>query len=357
MSEARFEVAVDGETAASWSDKLRAFDDASLYQTWAYGAVRWGERSLSHLVVRRGRETVGMAQLVLVRLRPLGAGIAYLRWGPIWQRKGHPIDLESLQRIARALREEYVVKRRLFLRLLPKAYLGTGQASALQAAFAHCDSEPFKRGESYRTLDVDLEPPLPEIRRRLHQKWRNQLNRAEKNGLAVREGASEQDFAAYIDLHDQLLKRKRFSSSSDIREYVRMQRALAPGEKMRLLLCEAAGVPIAGLVGSMHGNTGIYLFGATSEEGMQTKAAYLLQWSMIERLKAEGLTHYDLGGINPDTNPGVYHFKAGMSGNDVLYHPPFVDCASVVSRIAVETGTLARGVVRSVMARIAGRMR
>ena len=64
------------------------------------------------------------------------------------------------------------------------------------------------------------------------------------------------------------------------------------------------------MVASAIGNMGIYLLGATHDEGLNTKAAYLIHWTMINRLKESGVQSYDLGGINPETNPGVYHFQA-----------------------------------------------
>ena len=39
-------------------------------------------------------------------------------------------------------------------------------------------------------------------------------------------------------------------------------------------------------------------------EGLNSKGAYLLQWTMIQWLKENGITWYDLGGIDPEGNRG-----------------------------------------------------
>jgi len=39
---------------------------------------------------------------------------------------------------------------------------------------------------------------------------------------------------------------------------------------------------------------------------------------MIKWLKQRGCKRYDLGGINLDDNPGVYHFKSGITNQEVL---------------------------------------
>lgn len=103
---------------------------------------------------------------------------------------------------------------------------------------------------------------------------------------------------------------------------------------------------MTGLVGSAHGDTGIYLLGATSDEGMKTKGSYLLQWRMVQWLKERGCRWYDLGGINPETNPGVYHFKAGLSGKDVTQPGTFEFSGSALSSLSLKAGETAKGILR-----------
>ena len=121
--DAAWQVEVDRATPAEWSDMLDLFDDANIYQTRSYGAVRWGRKNLSHLVLKRNDEVVGIAQLRIVRPTRLKFGMAYLRWGPICQRRGSDLDPEVVARMAEALYQEYVVKERLLLQILPNAFV------------------------------------------------------------------------------------------------------------------------------------------------------------------------------------------------------------------------------------------
>ncbi|HMP84789.1 MAG TPA: peptidoglycan bridge formation glycyltransferase FemA/FemB family protein [Verrucomicrobiota bacterium] len=347
MDKNSYDWEVDSPAAADWSALLDRFADANIYQTLAYGTVRWGAQNLSHFILRRSGEIVGMAQLRIIRpTKALKAGIAYLRWGPVCHLKGESFDPAVLQAMADALVAEYVQKRGLFLRVLPNAQQATPRGDVFEAAFKRFDREPFKKGESYRTIIVNLEPPLEVLRKKLDQKWRNQLNRAEKNNLRVIEGDGAAEFDVVIALFDELWKRKQFSQSSDIREFKRMQEQLPAGQKMKVLIAEQEGSPVAGLIGTAMGDSGIYLFGATSDRGMQSKGSYLLQWRMMQWMKESGIRYYNLGGINPETNPGVYHFKQGFSGDDVLYMPPFVLCESVLSKAFMAAGNAARGGLR-----------
>ena len=54
---------------------------------------------------------------------------------------------------------------------------------------------------------------------------------------------------------------------------------------MHVLICQDKGVPVAGIVVSAMGDSAIYLLGATSDAGLNSKGAYLLQWTMIRWLK------------------------------------------------------------------------
>ena len=112
-----WQVEVDRATPAEWSSMLDLFADANLYQTWSYGAVRWGRKNLSQLVLKRDGEVFGMAQLRVVRPTRFNFGMAYLRWGPLCHRRGRELDAEAALRIALALREEYVCKRGLLLQM------------------------------------------------------------------------------------------------------------------------------------------------------------------------------------------------------------------------------------------------
>src|SRR5688500_9391610 len=119
--EFQLSVEVDSFTSEQWSELLDDFEDANIYQTVAYGSVRWGETNLSRLVLRYSGKVVGLAQLRIIKPTPLRMGIAYLRWGPLCHLKGSELDLANMRAMADALFSEYVVKRRLFLRVLPNA--------------------------------------------------------------------------------------------------------------------------------------------------------------------------------------------------------------------------------------------
>ena len=331
MSILECQAEIDCVTKAQWSALLNHFEDANIYQTWSYGAVRWGERNLSHLLLKQDGEVIGMAQLRIVGVPMLRCGIAYLRWGPLWLARGREADVSIVNSLARALREEYVRRRGLLLRVLPNAFVGSHRIQALQAAFSEFKTVPTGRANVERTFLLDLSPSLETLRKRFDQKWRNQLNRAEREGITVEAGEGPEEYGVFSDIYKDMWEQKRFSTSVDVREFARICQDLPEGLRVKILTCRHQGVPVSSIVCSAMGNTGIYLLGATNEFGRKIKAAYLLQWTMIKWLKENGFHYYDLGGIDPERNPGVFHFKSGLSGQDVAYVTPLEACENPLS--------------------------
>jgi lipid II:glycine glycyltransferase (peptidoglycan interpeptide bridge formation enzyme) len=352
MPDSSYEVEVDRASPAEWSAMLDLFRDANLYQTWSYGAIRWGAKNLSHLVLKRGGEVLGMAQLRVIRPTTFKFGIAYLRWGPLCHRRGDRLELETVSRMTHALEEEYVSKRGLLLRVLPNAFVGSERADVFQGAFSGFTQEPHTYINTYRTFILDLAPPLEEMRRNLDKKWRNALSRSEKNRLEVVTGNGTDEYQMFCRMYDQMRKRKAFESSVSVEEFGKIQQDLPENHRMQILICRQEGVPVAGIVSSAMGDSSSYLLGATSDDGLTSKGAYLLQWTLIQWLKENGFRWYDLGGIDPQGNPGVYHFKSGLSGVDVSHMSSFVACNSIMTTAIITSGEAAYRAFRGCMSKL-----
>ena len=82
------------------------------------------------------------------------------------------------------------------------------------------------------------------------------------------------------------------------------------------------GEPLAGNITAIHGDTAVYLVGASTDAALERKASYLMHWRTIELLQERGVPWYDLGGIDPDVNPGVTSFKLRTNGVDVTAAGP-----------------------------------
>lgn len=345
-------VAVDGVTPQAWHEVLDGFADANIYQSWAYEAQRTGDSRMSHWRLCQGGVVVAAAQLRMVKLPFVKLGVAYVRWGPMWRLRGQAANPEVLALALASIHHEYAVKRGLTVRLLP--YLLDADHEALDALLRSGQFARLPSVAPQRTLVMNLERSLPELRAGLDQKWRNGLNRAEKQGLRVEEGCSDELFERFVAMHTEMNQRKGFAATSSVDEFRRMQRALPPRHQMRVFLAstdtDSSQLGAAGVVCSHIGNFGVFLHGATSDAGMRTQASYLLQWRALAWLKAQGATRYNLHGINPLTNPGTYHFKAGLCGRNGVdqHYLGSYECAGAAgSQALVGLATSVRRTYRS----------
>jgi hypothetical protein len=312
----QYAIGVDNVDASEWHARLGDFDDASIYHTWAYGEAHWSAGQLSHLTLERDGRTVAMAQVRLLRLPLLSKGIAYIRWGPLCRLRGQPLEVEVLKQMTAALKEEYVNRRGLFLRILPAVFEADPFASSCTAIWSALGLKKNEKARLYRTVRLGLERSLEDLRKGLNAKWRNKLNGAERNDLSISEGIGPEFYERFMSVYGEMMARKHFETTVDVAEFQQMQQQLPSDLKMRIFLCEKAGKVLNALVVSAIGDTAIYLLGATSDEGLKLKGAYLLQWRAIQWLKERGCRWYDLGGIDPVRNPGVYEFKSGFGGQE-----------------------------------------
>ena len=315
---------VDNVFEEEWSNILQKFDDATIYQSWSYGKVRWGQDNLSHLVLKKNNEIVSIAQLRIIKLPFSILGIAYLTWGPVYKKKGHKINIENIQQMLRAIYNEYVISRGLYIKIRSNIIQKNG--NEIESIFLEEGYTQNYYKSSYRTFVVDLTPELDDIKGRFKKKWRGYLNRAQKKGLTIKMSTDTNLFNIFIVLYKDMQSKKKFDSGVDIIEFKKIQDDLHSSLKMNIFVCEFEGEVISIEICSAIGNTGIGILSATNTLGRKLGASYLMQWEEIKWLKSLGFQWDDLGGINPKKNPGVYHFKAGLSGKEIRHISDFDGC-------------------------------
>jgi lipid II:glycine glycyltransferase (peptidoglycan interpeptide bridge formation enzyme) len=344
----------DNITETAWCELLKQFNDASVYQTWTYDEVRSGRKNISHLVLKKNGTIVAIAQARLMRIPLLGAGVAYIRWAPMWRSRTRPNDVEDFRQAVRALRNEYACKRGLVLRLYPNLFRQPDSTAAMilaEEGFAWLiETRPD------RTLRFDITRPLEDIRKTMRQHWRRSLKSAEKAPLEIVEGTDDILFDQFVTMYREMLSRKKFVEPNDIEQFRAIQRRLPDELKMRIMICKLNDVPCAGIICSAVGESAIYLFGATSNAGLKSFGSYALHWRMIGWLKQQNVAIYDLNGINPETNPGTYKFKSdlcGEAGEDVIFMGRFDTCTSVVSQSIVSTGDRLRLMLKNLKYKLA----
>jgi hypothetical protein len=299
--------------ADAWHALIGRFDDLNLYQTLPYACCRWPRSELSHLVLTRDEEVIAAVQTRITPV-PLLGGFAYVRWGPLWRLRGRSPDPAVLGQILRAIKLEYVVRRGLVVRLLPREI----ECAEVRQIYLEEGFLPRPSSDaSDTTLIVDVTPPLQVLRAGLDPRWRSNLNHAQRAALVFTEGTDLALFDRFAPVHAEMVDRKRLLDLGDVEVLRRIQELLPPEWRMRVVLCsEDGGRDVAGAISSALGDTALAILWATSPRGRDLKGAFALQWRVLDWLKAQGCRRYDLGGVDKAANPGGHRFKSGLSGRN-----------------------------------------
>ncbi len=314
-----------------WDETLKLFDDSNIYQTVAFGLNSGDGSKLENVVIKKNNEIISMAQIRLKTLPLVNKGIAYIRWAPLWQKRNQSPDVSILKTALEKLINEYVEKRKLVLRIMPKL-------TEHKELFEELNFHLLESNKPYRTFILDIQNSLEDIRKGFRKKWRYSLKQAEKSGLQIESGESLEYFDTFLELYKSMHTRKQFKEFVDVKTFRDIQQLLLPGNKLRIFIAYLHNQPLASIVISAMGDTGIYLLGGSNETALKYSASYLLQWKAIEWLKENNIKYYDLGGIDPETNPGVYTFKKGLGGEDISFIGTFELSGGILSKTIVKLG-------------------
>jgi lipid II:glycine glycyltransferase (peptidoglycan interpeptide bridge formation enzyme) len=307
-----------------WSSITSEFLDHNYRQLWSFGkeAANRVRAKSEFVAIIDSNRVIGLASVRIKTLPFLNIGIAYIIGGPLVRKKDNKMYINAFKQCLGVLQDEYTQKRSLLLRII--CPIGEDKwISEQNKLFQNAKFNLTNVSKQNRTLLVDIVKSEDEIRQSLHQKWRNCLNRSEKSQLEVTRGTDSIIFQQLTDLYSDLRERKKFDVDLEPDFYQKVQQNLPEHEKFVVHVAKFDGKPVAAHLGSYLGDTAVYLLGASNQEGNKLNASYLLQWVVMLYAKQKGCTWYDLGGIDPDNNPGVYRFKQRMGGIELTAPGPY----------------------------------
>jgi len=304
------EIVICKLTNLEYENIIKDFEDATLYNSWAFGSMN--SFQFEHILLKRSDKVKSCAQIRLYKIHVLNIGIGYVL-GPLWKRKCETKNYDDYKIIVEAIIQKYAIEEKIFIKLVPVVYDFDTDAKILDIILKEVGYIYKERNQ--RVLLMSLKSSLEEIRKKMSQKWRNQLNAAERKDLTISIGKSSEYIEKFAKLYTEMCKRKKFDKPKTIIKFISVYNIIPFENRPIVFLCKHVDEIVAGAVFSTSGNVGIYSFGATNETGMALKASYLIQWEFIKWLKENDFEYYDLSGINPEKNPNTFHFKNGLAGN------------------------------------------
>jgi hypothetical protein len=329
-----------------WMEYLDTFSDANIFQTLVYNRLVTGEKKTDSVVLKKSDEVVAMAAVRIITLPFIDRGLAYIYMGPVWKQKGVPPNKKHIQQIIHAVVQKYVVEERLTLRVFPNVV--NIDSNGVEEILKSAELIRHKYPRNTRTIMLDLSPSLEEIRSQYRYTWRRTLKKVEqRNDVKIYNGVSDDLFEVVCKLYKEMVKRKAFSDTVNPDLFRQLQKHLPARFKMMIWKAVYRGNPVGAFVGSALGEVGFPPLAATNMTGLEHNVSYLLWQRYIEYLKEKGCRWFDLGGIDPEKNPGGYIYKKGLRGIECNYIGDFQVCYNPISRFVVSAGEMLKNSFRS----------
>lgn len=307
-------------TMGEWASLFARVSRSTLPQCFAYaGAMGRTHGFVPRLgLIRRDGAPIGLVQLLERRMLRLFHQRQIHR-GPLWLDGVEP-DMATQEAVFRLLRRACPDNPLNRANLLPELAAGPEAEEMLR----RCGFRRF--GPGYRTVWLDLSRGEEELRAAMARDWRQRLKGAEKAGLAIDLDWEAKNLPWLMKQEHEQALTKQFRPMTGALA-VRIRNALVRGGakggvgKGDGVLMAAAlegrsgdAKPAASALFYIHGGSATYQIGWSSDSGRKSGAMRLVLWRAALALKARGVGWLDLGGINPDSAPGVTEFKLGTGG-------------------------------------------
>lgn len=295
------------EELSVYDEWISAHPNGSLWQSLAWKTYQEALGRKVRLYTAYEKERLVGSALVTIDRTSFGLSVWDIPRGPITAAGSTQLAVRLLEKIIEDAKADRCVS--IFLSPLtdPTAYC------ILRTASSPRHEQPDA------TRIIDLTKTEEEMLAQMKPKGRYNISVAQRSNLTVR---SSTDIDAFYRLLKGTGERDQFGIGPKTRYKAFLERL--PGSF--LLLCYLKETPVAGLLGVVHGTTGIYYYGASAYEHRALMAPYLLQWEAMRHCKSQGCVHYDLLGVAP-MGASTDHAWAGISsfkekfGGELISYP------------------------------------
>ena len=293
------------EAGRTWNTNAGRFEDSSPFQAFEWGRYQQalGWKPIHYAAVSDDSEVKAMC-LALLRRMPWRGGFVWCVGGPIG-------EIAMWNDLPDAIRATQNLKRLYF------RFRCDRRRSASDMQFLrHHDWSPASvtMGTSV-SMELDLTEAPESLLGNFGRGWRRSLRHAQQQGLIIKQTANP-DIGTICAVFAEMEGNKQLPELFSREKLASLFRHA--GSKLVFLQCEDSYGHVVALRGALIiGNRACDYLAATNAEGRRLLASYPLFWDMLCRCRDIGIKHYDLGGIDPRGNPGVYHFKRQTGAREV----------------------------------------
>ena len=298
------------ETDSEWDLIISQFSDGSIYQTtkWAKHKESSGWQVIR--LIKFDQNLPVAAAQCLFRRGPLGSVVVWVAGGPIG-------DIDSVSSDFVNIVKQQTSARFLYIRVAVMRQTDAASANALTSqGWRQSSAIIGTRSSLIHSLDAE-----ESIRRsRCSSNWKRNLKRSAQNeGLTYiwesPDGSSISDAYAQMDEFKDIKGVSLARSSDDLQSVINTF-----GDSLILVRSDDKdGAPLAIRGALLFNETAWDFIAVTTPAGRKKYASHAVFWALAEQCFQLGIKQFDLGGIDPVNNRGVYDFKKGTGTAQVDY--------------------------------------
>jgi lipid II:glycine glycyltransferase (peptidoglycan interpeptide bridge formation enzyme) len=293
-------------TASQWDARLLELNSSCVYQSssWSDHRANFGWKSVCLV-----SETNRCYAQVLYK-SAFKTTVAWIPGGPLGDQSEVTTELvAAIQQITKS--------KRVYVRLNLLEELDAVCAQSLQTNNWHRASAKLSSGLS---LIYRLDKDEPTRRNALSTNWGRNLRRGERRNSKPYLW-TEVSADVISDLYTQLSEYKDLTESGEIPSAATINSLIkCCTSELRVIRCDdEAGKPLAVRGALIFGSKAWDIFAAVSPQGRKQYSSYVTAWSLLNHCATENCRTYDLSGIDPVKNKGVYDFKHGTGATEIKY--------------------------------------
>ncbi len=293
-------------TDDQWDDQLLSLSEPCVYQSssWAKHRTDFGWQPL-RIVSETNR---CHAQILCKTI--FGTTIAWIPGGPTGEIS--EINSELVSAIRRFTKNSRTYVR---LNLLQETDLSSEQI---------LKTNQWRRAKtklsSGRTLIYSLNEDEPTRRDLQSANWGRNLRRGKTRNCAPYLWR-DVDAAEVAELYQQLSAYKELTNISEIPSSENIKSLINRcGSRLIVFRCDdESGKPLAIRGAITFGDKAWDILAAVSPHGRNQYSSYVTAWALLNYCALKGCKIYDLSGIDPVKNKGVYDFKNGTGAKEIEY--------------------------------------
>ena len=283
--------------AIEW-DRLVATLGGSFYQTYHWGLVRSTANWLPlRLVAKRAGLIIAVAS-VLVK-RKFGVAVCWIPGGPSGDLGALNVDFEK------TLRQE--LRTNIFYCRLSLLHVVSAEHTA--ALRARSWGRPSSNISSKLTLYYSLLESESDRLKKMTANWRHNLKRAGRHDLRIEQCISPSAIEI-SELYREMERLKGLPIQHGEQELAAIFQYC--NDKIVVYRCtDKNGNLLAIRAAALFGDKAIDFLAAAGQAARKLYATHATLWALLNHCSDLGISTYDLGGVDPVNNRGVYDFKHG----------------------------------------------